>query len=61
MFSGCHSNIYHKTSRPLCESSVVNIHGVHDGMIMAQRRGRETNVELRRRCRGATVSGVIGR
>lgn len=26
-FSGCHSNIYHKTSRPLCESSVVNIHG----------------------------------
>lgn len=42
VFSGCHSNIYHKTSRPLCKSSTVNIHGVHDGIIMAQRWGKKS-------------------
>lgn len=40
VFSGCHSNIYHKTS--LSESSVLHIHGVHNGVIMAQRRAKKT-------------------
>lgn len=42
VFSGCHSNIYHKTPRPLCEGLVLHIHGVHNGVIMAQRRAKKT-------------------
>lgn len=65
VFSGCHSNIYHKTSRSSCESSVVHIHGVHNGVIMAQRRAKKTRrlshlvVDQGWRQRGAT--GVTGK
>lgn len=67
VFSGCHSNIYHKTSRSLSESSVLHIHGVHNGVIMAQRRAKKTRrvsqavVDQWWIERGATVSGTTGK
>lgn len=51
VFSGCHSNLYHQTSRPPCEGSVLHAHGVHNGGVAAQRRAKQTGERQLRGCR----------